>query len=138
MSHSRLPLGVKFMVGFFAFGALMCSLTVFLLLFPNTTLSFLWRLNPEAQTAFHAMGGWAILLMLAVGVACATAAVGLGRRRAWGRATAIVILLINSLGDIAGALARHDYRQLIGLPIAAVMIAYLCSRRVRASFAQEN
>ena len=136
MNHSRLPFGVKFLVGFFTFGAVMCSLTVVLLLFPNTSLDVVWRVNPEAHAAFRTMGSWAILLMLAVGTACGAAAIGLALRRAWGYAIAIAILVINSLGDAAGALARHDYRQLIGLPIAVAMIAYLW--RVRALFTQKR
>lgn len=42
----------KFFAAFFAFGATMCTLTIILLLFPGTALDLLWRLNPDAHSAF--------------------------------------------------------------------------------------
>lgn len=85
----------------------------------------MWRVNPDGHEAFLKMGGYAYLLMIVVGTACAAAAVGLWKRREWGRRLAIGILLINLMGDTAGAVIRHDYRTLIGLPIGGAMIAYL-------------
>jgi hypothetical protein len=84
------------------------------------------------------MGAWAILLMAAVGLACAAAAVGLAKKRTWGRFLAISVLVINSLGDLGNIWFRHDYRALIGLPIAGGLIAYLSSRRVRAAIAEKE
>ena len=43
----------KFFAVFFAFGATMCALTIVLLLFPGTSLDSLWRLNPDAHSAFN-------------------------------------------------------------------------------------
>jgi hypothetical protein len=136
MQSPSLPFGVKFLAGFFAFGALMCALTVVLLLFPESRLEAVWNLNPTAHAAFTAMGYWAVLLMMVVGTACASTAVGLAIRRSWSRVSAVVILTVNSLGDLANVSLRHDYRALIGLPVAGAMIAYLLSRRVRLSFPQ--
>ncbi|MGZ5552858.1 MAG: hypothetical protein ACXWHF_04385 [Chthoniobacterales bacterium] len=127
-------LALKFFVGFFTFGAFMCLLTVVLLIFPNTPLSSLWRLNPDAHTVFHAIGNWAVLLMLAVGTACAAAAIGLVKQLEWGRILAIAILAVNLLGDLANVFLRHDYRALIGLPIAAIFVACLMSRQMRTIF----
>ena len=52
---------------FFAFGAMMCLLTIVLLVFPGTKLDSLWNLNPDAHVAFQSLGSWSVLLMLAVG-----------------------------------------------------------------------
>ncbi len=134
--NGRRPLGIKLLVAFFAFGTLMCALTIVLLSFPGTALDVLWRANPEAQTAFAAMGGWAILLMLVVGTACACSAIGLAREAAWGRRLAIGVLAINLLGDLIGAIVRRDPRTLIGLPIGGAMIAYLLL--VRRTATQAN
>ena len=116
---------MKLLALFFAFGACMCALTIWLLLFPGGALDSLWRLNPEAYAAFQRIGGLSILLMVIVGVACALAAIGLARNAKWGRWLGILILAANLLGDLTNAFVRHDLRTLIGVPIAGAMIFYL-------------
>jgi hypothetical protein len=111
-----------FFVAFFAFGTCMCLLTIVLLAMPGTPLDALWRVNPEAHAAFGAHRGWAIALMAVVGLVCASATIGLARRARWGRRLAIAIIAINLLGDVTGAIVRHDPRPLIGLPVAGAMI----------------
>jgi hypothetical protein len=63
--------------------------------------------------------------MIMVGTGCAAAAIGLWQGALWGVRTALVILSLNIIGDVTGALVRHDYRALIGLPIGGAMIFYL-------------
>jgi len=105
------------------------------LLFPGGILKGMWRLNPQAQPALLSMGPWAIIaLMAAVSLACATSAAGLWIGARLGQRTAVCILAVNLVGDTANALLRGDFRTLIGLPIAAAMIAYLLSARVRTYF----
>jgi hypothetical protein len=57
------------------------------------------------------------------GMCCASS--GLWRLRRWGLWTAISILSINLLGDTLNAFLLRDWRTLIGLPIAGLMIVYL-------------
>jgi hypothetical protein len=116
---------MKLLALFFAFGACMCALTIWLLLFPGGALDSLWRLNPEAHAAFQRIGGLLILLMVIVGVACALAAIGLARNAKWGRWLGILILAANLVGGLTNAFVRHDLRTLIGVPIAGAMIFYL-------------
>jgi hypothetical protein len=111
--------------GFFAFGATMCFLTIVLLVFPGTKLDLLWNLKPDARVAFRSLGSWSILLMLAVGIGCALAAIGLWRGTVWGVRLGLAILVVNIIGDLINVVTRHDYRSLIGLPIAGAMIFYL-------------
>jgi hypothetical protein len=118
--------------GFFAFGAIMCGLTIVLLLFPGTALDPAWRLNPGARLAFQSLGNWSIALMVIVGTACAAAAIGLWQGSLWGVRTALVILSLNIIGDMTDALVRHDYRALIGLPIGGAMIFYLARSDARS------
>jgi uncharacterized membrane protein (DUF2068 family) len=103
----------------------MCALTVTLLLFPGSVLDSLWRLNPDARLAFQALGYWSLVLMLTVGTACLLAAIGLWRAKPWGTWLALIILSINMLGDLTNVFIRHDYRGLIGVPVAAAMIFFL-------------
>ena len=124
---SRVP--IVLFVAFFAFGTSMCLLTIALLAFPGTALDALWRANPQAHEAFASHRAWAFPLMAVVGIACASAAVGLSKRAAWGRRLAIVIIAINLIGDLTGAILRHDPRPLIGLPIAGAMIWFLVRLR---------
>src|SRR6202047_398330 len=115
----------RWLASFFAFGVTMCVLTIALLLFPGTALDELWRLNPDAHAVFQATGGWSIAIMLLVGTACLIAAIGLWRGTLWGTRGAILILVVNMIGDLCNALLNYDFRTLIGLPIAAAMIVYL-------------
>ncbi len=76
--------------------------------------------------------------MIIVGLACASAAIGLARRARWGRRLAIGVLAINLLGDTLNAIVRHDLRTLIGLPIGGALILYLTSKRVREFFDDDH
>lgn len=125
MVTKRVPLGLRLLAIFFGFGAFMSALTIVLLLFPGTALDVVWRLNPQAQRSFQSLGTLSILLMAVVGSSCGAAAIGLFRGARWGRVLGFVILLVNLVGDTANAVLRHDYRALIGIPIAGVMIIYL-------------
>jgi uncharacterized membrane protein (DUF2068 family) len=128
------PSGVhRWFAVFFAFGATMCALTMVLLLFPGSSLDSLWRLNPDARVAFESLGYWSVVLMLTIGTTCLFAAIGLWRARAWGTWLALIILSINMLGDLTNVFVRHDYRGLIGVPIAGAMIWLLlvCGQRAR-------
>jgi hypothetical protein len=125
----RVPLGIKLLSAFFAFGAGVCLLTIIALLFPGGTLEPIWRLNPDAHIEFQKIGRVSILLMFVVGSACASAAIGLATRARWGRQLALGILIANLIGDLLNAFVRHDLRILIGLPIGGAMIAYLLIAR---------
>ena len=131
MTVQRAPAGIKLLAVFFGFGAAICLLTIVMLLFPGSPLDSLWKLNPDAHVAFQSLGKLSILLMLIVGAACALASLGLAKRARWGIPLALGILIVNLIGDSLNALLRHDWRTLIGLPIAGAMIAYLLSVRRR-------
>src|SRR6185436_16367586 len=105
------------------------------LLFPDGFLEPMWRLNPRAREAFATMGVWALVLMAVVSIACASASAGLWRGRRWRYLLALALLTFSLLGDLANALLGIDPRAWVGVPIAALMLAYLATRRVRAFFA---
>src|SRR5438874_13732284 len=111
----RLPLGVKLLAIFFAFGAAICVITIIALLFPGGALEPIWRLNPDAHAQFQRIGRLSILLMFVVGAACAVGAIGLATRARWGRRLALSILVVNVIGDLLNALLRPDLRTLICL-----------------------
>lgn len=129
MTNRGRPLGISALSLFFLFGVAMSGLAAVMLLFPGSVLEPLWRLNPHAREGFAGMGAWAVLLMGAVCVACATAALGLWRGTRWGYWTALYILGVNLVGDTLNAVMARDWRTLIGLPIGGAMVAYLVSKR---------
>ena len=56
------------------------------------------------------------------------------RGRRWGYWLAVGVLGTNLLGDLANGVLRHDWRTLIGVPIAGAMLIYLARRQVRRRF----
>ena len=65
--------------------------------------------------------------MLIVAGACALSAIGLWNSAWWGHRLALVVLTVSMVGDATNALARHELRTLVGLPVASAVIAYLLS-----------
>jgi hypothetical protein len=102
------------------------------LAFPGGFLESIWRLKPEAREQFHQIGSASIALMAVVGAACGLPAVGLARNAEWGRRLAIVVLIVNLVGDSLNAWLRHDPKTLIGLPIGGLMIWCLATRKFSA------
>lgn len=132
----RRAAGITAMSAFFAFGTFAASLSAVALLFPHSALDQIWRLNPDAKSAFLTIGSWAVLLMLVVAIACGLSAVGLWTRALWGRQAAVLLLSANLVGDVGNAVVRGDWRTLIGVPIGGAMIAYLLTERTRRQFHQ--
>src|SRR5687767_1841677 len=124
MSADR-PLGVAALSLFFAVGALAGGASAFALAFPGSWLEPMWRLNPEARSAFAHLGPWDVVLMLGVMATCAGAAAGLWTGRRWGYRLAVGLLGLNLVGDLLNALVRGDRRTLIGLPIGGLLLGYL-------------
>jgi hypothetical protein len=129
MTCPNRPPGITALGLFFLFGTVMSGLAAAMLMFPRSVLEPLWQLNSRAHEGFAAMGLWAVLLMVAVCVACATAALGLRRCKRWGYWMALAILSINIGGDTIHAVVAHDWRTLVGLPIGGALVVYLVTKR---------
>lgn len=130
------PGGITALSIFFWAGAAISFISALSLLLPGSFLEPMWRLNPRAREAFTGIGAWAILLMCAVCVACATAALGLWRGTRWGYWFALALLTINLVGDIANALLGTEPRAAVGIPIVLALLVFLLSRRVRRFFSK--
>ena len=128
------PIGITALSLFFLFGAGASFVSSISLLFPGSFLEPIWRLNPRGHEGLRALGPPAIVLMATVSLACLTAAAGLWRGRRWGQRTAAVILGVNAIADAVNGISAGDRRTLIGLPIAAAMLWYLYTPRVRGFF----
>jgi hypothetical protein len=51
---------------------------------------------------------------------------------------ALLVLVTNLVGDTINAFVRGDWRTLIGLPVAGLMIAYLLRPDIRSKFRSGN
>jgi hypothetical protein len=127
--QSPRPAGITLLSLFFIFGTLASGLAAVMLIKPGTSIDVLWRLNPRAHEGFIEMGRWSVFVMSTVCLACASAAWGLWHCRLWGYRTATTILTVNLLGDGINTFLLRDWRTLIGVPIAGLLIAYLVRKR---------
>lgn len=96
-----------------------------MLAMPGGLLDPVWRLRPSAREELTPLGGWGVLLMATVSLACVGAAIGLWTGRRAGYRLATALLVTNLVGDLVNALVRGDPRTVVGVPIAAVLLWYL-------------
>ena len=132
------PAGITALSIFFLFGTTASFISFVSLLFPGSFLEPMWRLNPRAREGFASIGVWAIVLMCAVSVACASAAVGLWRGARWGYWLAVALLAINLLGDIVNVALGIEPGAVVGVPIALGILAYMMTKRVRRFFGRQG
>jgi len=133
VNPKRRSLGTSLLIIFFAAGSLICFVTMLALGFPGSFLESIWRLKPEARVQFEEIGrGVSIVLMAAIGTACAVAAVGLAQAAKDDGSRSEFSPQISSATRSVNALLRHDPKTLIGLPIGGLMIWYLVKKRVSA------
>ena len=128
------PLGVIALITLFAVGACASFISAVSLIFPGSFLEPIWRLNPNARAGFSRIGSWAIVLMVAVCVACIFTAVGLWRKRLWGYRLAVVMLVVNLCGDVINVITGTEPKAIIGIPIVGAILAYLLRKPTSAHF----
>ena len=119
------PRGITALSIFFAAGAAIAFTAAVSLLLPNSFLAPLWRLNPHGHESLVKLGSWAVLLMLTVSALCAAAAIGLWRCARWAYWLAVGLIFTNLLGSLGNLLLRAELRAIVGIPIAAALLAYL-------------
>ena len=124
---------------FFVAGATISSIASMSLLLPNSFLEPIWRLNPRAHENLSRLSLWAVLLLSTVSMLCAAAAIGLWRGSRWGYWLAVGLILTNLLGNVINVVLGTEPRAIVGVPIAAALLAYLIfSKRVRDFFSKAN
>jgi hypothetical protein len=131
---AKRPWGITGLAIFFGLGAGVSFTACVSLLTPGGPLEHMWRLNPRAQEALQRMGPGGLTLMSLVSVACGFSAVGLWSGALWGYRSAVALLVVNLLGDIANAVLGVEQRALVGVPIVAGLLAFLATRRIRSYF----
>ena len=119
---------------FMAAGAAIAAISGVSLLDPGGFLEPIWRLNPRARVGLAGIGAWGIGLMAVVAAACAAAAIGVWRGRRWGHVLAVGGIGANLIGDAVNVALGTEPRAVFGIPIAAAILAYLLTPRVREFF----
>ena len=134
ISQTR-PGGITALSIFFAAGALISFTAGLSLLFPNSIIEAIWRVNPRGHQGLIRIGLWGVALLFAASVSCAAGAVGLWRSARWGHGVAVTLIAINLLSDVANSVLGAERRAVVGIPIAFALLLYLISKRVRKYFA---
>jgi len=124
---------------FFVAGAVISFIAGMSLLRPNSFLESIWRLNPHAHENLSRLGLWAGLMLSTVSMLCAAAAIGLWRGSRWGYWLALGLILTNLLGNVINVALGTEPRAIVGIPIAAALLAYLIfSKQVREFFSKSK
>lgn len=138
MSLNNRPVGITALSIFLLLGAAVSITASISLLLPHSFLEPLWRLNPRAQENLLKLGGWAVGLLSIVSAFCATAAIGLWNRSKVGYWIAVGLISINLVGDVTNVLLGTEPRAIVGVPIAAAILVYLMSKKVRLFFSKSQ
>ena len=124
------PFVVTVLILLFTIGVIASLISIISLAFPGSFLEPVWKLNPRAREGFAQIGGWSVVLMSVVFVACLLTAIGLWRRLRWGYWLAVVMLIINLVGDVINVLVGTDRRAIVGIPIVLLLLIYLLRSKV--------
>jgi hypothetical protein len=126
--------GITALTVFFLAGAAI-SLTAGVSLFlPDSFRESIWRLNPRAHEKLTSLGVWGSILLTTVSALCAAAAIGLWRRLRWGYWITVCLIGINLIANVTNVLLGTEPRAIVGIPIAAAILAYLMRKKVREAF----
>jgi hypothetical protein len=136
--ESRRPWGITALSVFFLIGAAISLTASVSLLLPGSFLKWMWRINPRAHENLNSLGLWAAFLMLTVSMFCAAASLGLWWTSRWGYWFAVGLITINLIGDLINVVLGTEPRAIVGVPVAAAILAYLISKRVRTVFRKSS
>ena len=133
----RRPWGITALSIFFLTGAVISLTASVSLLLPGSFLKeAMWQINPRAHENLTSLGPWAVILMLTVSMVCAAAALGLWWTSRWGYWLAVGLIATNLIADVLNVLFGNEPRAIVGVPVAAAILAYLMRRKVRNFFSE--
>jgi Predicted membrane protein (DUF2127) len=133
-TNSFRPHLITALSAFFLVGAAM-SLTASISLFQPNSFS---GIDARPSESFK-LGLWAVVMLSAVSALCAAAALGLWRGSKWGYWLAVGLMATNLVGDVTNVVLRTEPREIVGVPIATAILAYLLlSKTVRHFFSRSK
>jgi hypothetical protein len=128
------PVGITALIIFFLAGMLLSFLGGVSLVFPSPFFEAMWRANPHGHNGLVRIGVWAVALLFAASISCGAAAVGLWRKARWGQVMAVALISTNLVSDLVNTISGAEPRAIVGVPIAAALLLYLLTKRVRDFF----
>ena len=132
--HKPKPPGITALTILFVVGTSASLLSALSLTFPGSFLEPIWLLNTHAREGFSRMGSWAIVLMAVVCIACISTAIGLWRGVIWGYWFAVVMLVLNLVGDLVNGITGMQRKAIAGVPVVLLILVYLMRKRTRDYF----
>jgi hypothetical protein len=116
----------------------MAALAGTMLVWPNTFLDGLWRLNPQAQRALAPAGRVYGPLFWLFSMVMLAATVGWFRQRVWAWRLAVITFSVHVAGDFVNLLRGDWLRGGLGLIFAGGLLCYLLRSKVREEFKQDG
>jgi len=126
------PRAVLIVAAFLFVATVIAAVVGISLLFPNRLMDRLWELNKPGAALFRSIGRLSGLSLLALGVATASAARGLLRRKQWAWWFAIILFVIDGSGDVVSFFVTGDWlKSIAGIAVTSAFLYFLCQRNVR-------
>jgi uncharacterized membrane protein (DUF2068 family) len=124
---------------FFLAGAAISLTAGLSLLRPNSFLESMCDSILALHENLSSLGLWAVVLLATFSMFCAAAAIGLWRGSRWGYWLAVGLMVTNLLGNLTNVVLGTEARAIVGMPIAAAILAYLLmSKKVREFFSRST
>jgi hypothetical protein len=119
---------------FFAMATVITAVAGISLLLPGSLLDAMWRIKPEEHEQLLSAGVPASLGFLGLSAIMAVTSIGSFLRRRWAWWLAMMIFVVNGLGDaIRGALGAA-VEGVVGVSAVALILFWLTRPNVRATF----
>jgi hypothetical protein len=136
MTHANLegrPAGFFSLGIFFFLGSVMATYAAVTLIKPNTFPDRAWQLNPAGHVALSSMGPMIGVPFLILATALFLAGIGWFQRKHWGWFLGTGIIASNLIADVIHLLLG-DWKSLVGVVIAGLLLFYMTRNRVRIYF----
>lgn len=98
------------------------------LLFPNRVMDWLWKLNKPAEAVLRPTGRLSALALLALGVGTFAAGKGLLQGSRWAWWFAVVLFVVNGIGDVVSFIVTGDWLKSASGVVVALGFLWALSR----------
>lgn len=122
------------LVSFFITATLVCFISGITVLVPNTPLSAIWRIKPDAYVQLLELSPYSGIGFLLLSGVMGTTAWGCLHRRLWGWQMALAVFAANGLGDLGQVFAGRTLKGLLGITAVFGIVLWLTRPKVKAAF----
>jgi hypothetical protein len=119
---------------FFAIATGITAATGISLLLPGSVLDAMWRVKPEEHEQLLSAGVPASVGFFGLSAIMAITSIGTFLRQRWGWRLAIIVFMINGIGDSIRAALGAAVEGVVGVSAVALILFWLTRPNVRATF----